>query len=76
MYIGPTVARMGLKSNTIIRGSTPIPQLKNIIDIQPMVAALFIPTVQVGEARKRMKKKGSLEHLAAQKIIEIAKQQQ
>jgi hypothetical protein len=74
MYIGPTIARIGLKSNTIVRGDEMLPQLKGIVDTNPIVAALFVAPIKVTPARQRMREQGSIEWLAARKVEEIAKQ--
>jgi subtilase family serine protease len=73
MYIGPTIARLGLKSNTVVKGTEMLPQLKSIIDTHPVVGSLYVPTSEVGRARRNKNVQGSVEHIAVQTMTEVAK---
>ena len=73
MYIGPTIARLGLKQNTIVKGGEMLPQLKSIVETNPVVRALYIPTSKLGAARRNLNIQGTLEHAAAFVVTELAK---
>lgn len=73
IYIGPTVAKMGLKKSTIIKGSIPPPQLQSLIDLKPMIKSLFIPTAKIAEARDKVDRLGTIENLAAQAVVEMGR---
>lgn len=68
IYIGPTVARIGLKRSTIVLGRTPPPQLQSLIDLKPVIASLFVPTARTAEARINVRRLGTLENVAAEEV--------
>jgi hypothetical protein len=72
MYIGPSVPIIGLRSRTLVKGSTPPPQLMNLIETKPMIRALFVPTSRVSETIASMKMQGTLEWIAASEIVKYA----
>lgn len=74
IYIGPTVARIGLKKSTLVLGSTPPPQLLSLIELKPTIRSLFVPTVRTAEARANMRIKGTLENIAAEEVIKFGKE--
>jgi hypothetical protein len=74
IYIGPTVARIGLKKSTLVLGSTPPPQLLSLMELKPVIKSLFIPTAKTAEARSRMRIKGTLENIAAEEIIKFGRE--
>ncbi len=74
IYIGPTIARLGIKSNTLVLGVEPPPQLKSLIDLKPVVKTLFVPTSKCSEARRAMGRRGTIENIAATEIILYAKE--
>ena len=76
IYVGPTVARLGIKSNTLIIGSEPPPQLKSLIDLKPVVRTLFVPTAKCSDTRRAMSKRGTIENIAATEIIMYAKEKE
>lgn len=73
-YIGPTVARMGLKKTTLVIGAEPPPQLKSLIELKPMLGVLFVPTGKIAIARKNMERRGTIENSAAEEIIKMARE--
>jgi hypothetical protein len=73
-YIGPTVARIGLKTRTLVLGNEPPPQLRSLIDLKPIVAVLFVPTNKVGQAIANKAKKGTIEHLASEEVIKYSRE--
>ena len=74
MYIGPTVARIGLKSRTLVLGAEPPPQLKSLIDLKPMIKTLFVPTSKLAQARQNLERTGSIESLAAEEVLKYARE--
>lgn len=74
IYIGPTVARIGLKKSTLILGSEPPPQLRSLIDTKPVIGSLFVPTARTAQARINMRIVGTLEHIAAQEVIKFSRE--
>lgn len=74
IYIGPTVARIGLKRSTIVLGSTPPPQLLSLMELKPVIRSLFIPTAKTTEARIRMREEGTLENVAAREVIKFGRE--
>lgn len=74
IYIGPTVARIGLKKSTIVLGNTPPPQLLSLIELKPVIRSLFVPTIKTSEARISMNRKGTLENIAAEEVIKFGKE--
>lgn len=69
IYIGPTVARMGLVKSTLVLGVNPPPQLLSLMELKPVIRSLFVPTERVAEARKSMVIEGSIEWIAAQEVV-------
>ena len=74
IYIGPTVARLGLKKNTVYRTEKPPAALEQFSVTKPFVLALYIPVSALAETRQRLTKKGSLEYTATQELLAIAQQ--
>jgi hypothetical protein len=74
IYIGPTVARIGLKKSTIVLGSTPPPQLLSLMQLKPIIGSLFVPTAKTAEARANMQRKGTLENIAAEEVIKFGRE--
>jgi hypothetical protein len=74
IYVGPSVPIIGLRSRTLVLGSDPPPQLKNLMDTKPMIRSLFVPTKQVSEAIASMKVQGSIEWMAANEIVKYAQE--
>jgi hypothetical protein len=71
IYIGPTIARIGLRRSMLILGSIPPPPLRDLIELKPIVNALFIPTSRCREARTNVEKAGTIEHKAAAEVIKF-----
>jgi hypothetical protein len=71
IYIGPTIARLGIRRSMIILGSEPPPPLKNLIELKPIARALFIPTSKCREARTNVDTAGTIEHKATQEVIKF-----
>jgi len=72
MYIGPSILPLGLKMNTLYRGIESMPpQLRNLINIEPMLTSLYVPTAKLGTARRGLKVKGAIEYLAWRQIIKM-----
>jgi hypothetical protein len=74
IYIGPTVARIGLKKSTIVLGSTPPPPLLSLIELKPVIGSLFIPTSRTAIARANMRRMGTLENIAAEEVIKFGRE--
>lgn len=74
MYIGPTVARIGLKHSTLVLGAEPPPQLRSLMELKPVVKSLFVPTTKVGNARRAMETRGTIENIAAEEVIKYARE--
>lgn len=74
IYIGPTVARIGLKKSTLVLGSTPPPQLQSLIELKPVIKSLFIPTAKTSEARINMRRRGTLENIAAEEVMKFGRE--
>lgn len=74
MYIGPTVARIGLKKSTLVLGSEPLPQLLSLIQLKPVIASLYVPTARVAQARINMRRPGTLENIAAEEVIKFGRE--
>ncbi len=76
MYVGPTIVALGLKQNTIYRGLEAMPpQLVNLVNVKPMLASLFVPTVKIAEAKKNIMTNGTIENLAFSEVIKMMKGQ-
>jgi hypothetical protein len=73
VYIGPTIARIGLKQNTIIMGREMLPQLKSVVETHPVVASLYVSPDKVARARRNLTTAGTLENVAAQTLLDYAK---
>lgn len=71
IYVGPTVARIGLKRSTLVLGSTPPPQLQSLIDLKPVIRSLYVPTAKAAQARINMRVLGTLEHVASEEVIKF-----
>lgn len=74
IYIGPTVARIGLKKSTLVKGSTPPPQLLSLMETKPVIRSLFVPTARTAEARINMRRMGTLENIAAEEVIKFGRE--
>lgn len=74
IYIGPTIARIGLKRSTLVIGAEPPPQLKSLIELKPIIRALFVPTSKTMLARINMQKRGTIEYAAAEEVLNYAKE--
>jgi hypothetical protein len=73
IYIGPSIPSHGLKKNTLYLGEEIPAALKPLIDAYPSAKALFIPTSQLAEANAKITKKGSLENIANEILLGIAR---
>ena len=73
IYIGPSIAPIGLKQNTLYLSDEMPEALQKIASNKPVVKALFLEVSDLAEAKKRLNKKGSLEHTATQEMLAIAK---
>jgi hypothetical protein len=71
IYIGPTIARLGIRRSMIVLGNVPPPPLKDLIELKPIVSALFIPTSKCREARTNVETAGTIEHKATQEVIKF-----
>ena len=71
IFVGPTIAKLGIRRSMIVLGSTPPPQIQNLIDLEPAVRSLFIPTSECATARIKVRTEGTLENLAVQRIFEL-----
>lgn len=74
MYIGPTVARIGLKKSTLVLGSDLPPQLVSLVALKPVIASLYVPTARVAQARINMRRPGTLENIAAEEVIKFGRE--
>jgi|AmaraimetP72IA01_FD_contig_21_22916984_length_438_multi_14_in_0_out_0_1 hypothetical protein len=74
MYIGPTVARIGLKGNTLVLGAEPPPQLKSLMELKPIIQTLFVPTSKVAEARRAKARRGTIEFMATEEILKYGRE--
>lgn len=74
IYIGPTLARLGLKKSSLVLGSVPPPQLQSLIDLKPIVGSLFVPTYRAQTAIIRSRVAGSLEHIASQEVFKFGQE--
>jgi hypothetical protein len=68
IYIGPTIAMLGIRRSMIIMGSIPPPPLKDLIELKPIVSALFVPTSRCNEARTNVRTPGTIEHKAVEEV--------
>jgi hypothetical protein len=68
LYIGPTIARLGIRRSMLILGSEPPPPLKSLIELKPIVSALFVPTSRCREARTNIETAGTIEHKATMEV--------
>lgn len=73
-YIGPTAARLGLKKSTLVLGSEPLPQLKELMELKPVLRALFVPTSKLAVARRNMERRGTIENTAAGEVIKLLRE--
>lgn len=73
IYIGPNIGPIGLKRNTIFRGDQLPQKFKELADRKPVLRSLFISTRDLAEAQKKLTKKGTLEYVANQEVLAIAK---
>ena len=73
IYIGPNIPQIGLKRNTLYRGSAPPPKLTELIKTKRALGSLFVPTSELAKAEKSLNIKGSLEHTARKQMEEIVK---
>jgi hypothetical protein len=71
IYIGPTAAKLGLVKSTLVLGAIPPPQLLSLINLKPMIRALFVSTEKCAVARQNMDRQGTIEWLATQEIIRL-----
>jgi hypothetical protein len=71
IYVGPTIARLGIRRSMIVIGNVHPPPLKNLIELKPIVNALFVPTSRCREARTNVNTAGTIEHKATQEVIKF-----
>ena len=71
IYVGPTIARLGIRRSMLVLGSIPPPPLKDLIELKPIVQALFVPTTRCREARINVETAGTIEHRATQEVIKF-----
>lgn len=71
IYIGETIPSMGLRRNMVVKGDIPLPQIQSLIDLKPMLRALYVHTSRCAEARNNLRIEGTLEYLAFQETIKI-----
>lgn len=68
IYIGPNAVPIGLIRGTLYRGSDLPPQIKSLIDTNPKLSSLFVPTERLVLVKHNVKKQGTIENLAATDI--------
>jgi hypothetical protein len=73
MYIGPNVPQIGLKRNTLYRGSEPPAKLKELIRNRPVLSALFVSTAALSQAERALNIKGAVENTAQKEMVAIVK---
>jgi hypothetical protein len=73
MYIGPNVPQIGLKRNTLYRGSEPPPKLKELMKKKPILGSLFVSTAALAQAERSLNIKGAVENTAQKEMAEIVK---
>lgn len=73
IYLGPNVPQIGLKRNTLYRGSEPPPKLAELMKKKPVLSALFVSTAALAQAERALSIKGSVENTAQKEMAEIVK---
>jgi hypothetical protein len=75
IYIGPNVPLLGLKGNTIYQSKAMPAELARIAETKPVVKALYVSTDGLMIAMRNLNKKGSLEQLANETMLTLARKQ-
>jgi len=70
IWMGPTIPRLGIRRNMVIKGRVAPVQLRNIIETKPMLGSLFVPTEKITAVKASLKVRGSIHHMAAEYIKE------
>ena len=73
IYIGISVPPLGLKTNALYLESTMPSTLKQYADLKPALNSLYIHTSLLAQAKKNIITKGTLEYIANQEMLAIAK---
>jgi hypothetical protein len=73
MYIGPSIPPLGLQRNTLYLSKELPYALKLIAERKPSVRALYVNVEDLAEAKRKLETSGSLEHVANQDMLSIAK---
>jgi hypothetical protein len=73
IYIGLSIPPLGLKTNALSNDPNPPSTLASYIAVKPMLAVLYIHTSQLSAAKQRITTKGTIEYIANQEMLAIAR---
>jgi hypothetical protein len=73
VYIGPNVPILALKRNTIYKSKALPAELERIAVTKPIVRSLYVSTDGLTIAVRNLNKKGSLEQVANNEMLAMAK---
>lgn len=74
IYIGPNIPIWGMRRNMIFKGEIQIPEeFRQAIMRKPVINALFVTPSNLSLALQRINQKGSLEHIANNELLAIAR---
>lgn len=76
VYIGPNIPFWGMRRNMIFKGDIQMPdQLRELVKKKPVINALFVLPSELNNALRRVHQKGSLENIANNELIALARSQ-